>query len=559
MKLRTKTIIIISVIALLVFVSLHFIASLIILPGFRNLEKQESGQNVFHVLNVIDYKVADLSGKTNDYASWDDTYNFVQQRNQNYLETNFMDSTFENMNINLAILFDPQGSIVYCQSFDLLNKTKVPTSEATQEVFKTDIHLWNFSIPDDRAAGIILLSDQPMYIASEPILTSQDAGPIMGTLLFGEYINEEECNTLSTLTNLDVSIFSLKTLSSQQKEQLQPLIVNNQTILTKESSSEQVTGYYLMDDLKSDHSIVLQVSQSRTAYQQGLGVMYLFLAASLALSVFLGIAVTVFLDRSVIKPLDKLTSYVRGVSPNSDNQKAFPKFGTEETAILANAVKDTLTQKLDTIGEMAGMVGHDLRNPLTGIKGAAYVLKKNCNASFGDNEKEMIRTIENCVEYSDKIVSDLLEYSRAVKLDLTETTPKRLVDTALSTLQVPKNIELTNETSDKPIFKVDIGKIQRVFTNVIKNAFDAMPDGGQIKISSKRTNGHVQITFSDNGLGMSEETLKKLWVPFFTTKAKGMGFGLPICKRMVEAHGGKIQIESSLGKGAEIAVSFPAS
>ena len=337
------------------------------------------------------------------------------------------------------------------------------------------------------------------------------------------------------------------------------MIVNNQTILTKEISSEQITGYCLIKDVNSNPSIVLQVNQSRTTYQQGLSVMYLFLAASLTLSISFGIAIIVFLNRSVVRPLDKLTSYVRGASPNPDNLKAFPKFGTDETAILANAVKDTLTQKLDTIGEMAGMVGHDLRNPLTGIKGAAYVLKKNCSASFGDNEKEMIRTIENCVEYSDKIVNDLLEYSRAVKLDLTETTPKRLVDTALSTLQVTKNVELTNETSDKPILKVDIGKIQRVFTNVIKNAFDAMPEGGQIKISSKRTNGNVQITFSDNGMGMSEETLKKLWVPFFTTKAKGMGFGLPICKRMVEAHGGKIQIESSLGKGAEITVSFPAS
>ena len=104
---------------------------------------------------------------------------------------------------------------------------------------------------------------------------------------------------------------------------------------------------------------------------------------------------------------------------------------------------------------------------------------------------------------------------------------------------------------------VDIGKISRVFNNLIKNAFDALEKGGQLVISSREINGNVEMEFSDTGTGMTEDTMKRLWVPFFTTKAKGMGFGLSICKRIIEAHGGKISVVSNLGKGTVFTVSFP--
>jgi PAS domain S-box-containing protein len=230
----------------------------------------------------------------------------------------------------------------------------------------------------------------------------------------------------------------------------------------------------------------------------------------------------------------------------------------ERTRELKDAEKRLLkAERLAAIGELAGMVGHDLRNPLTGIIGATYYLKSKYGNLMKGRGREMLEIIEKDIEYSNKIINDLLEYSRDLKLTLTEANPKMLVNKALSFVKVPRNIRVLDETEAQPEIKVDTERIQRVLINIIKNAFDAMPNGGKLAIKSEKVEDSVVLSFSDTGVGMSVETLSKVWTPLFTTKARGMGFGLPICKRIVEAHGGKICVESEVGKGSTFTLSIP--
>jgi len=92
---------------------------------------------------------------------------------------------------------------------------------------------------------------------------------------------------------------------------------------------------------------------------------------------------------------------------------------------------------------------------------------------------------------------------------------------------------------------------------VIKNSVDAMPEGGTLTIKSKQVGRSVEFVFSDTGIGMTKETMEKLWTPLFTTKAKGMGFGLPITKRFIEAHGGSISARSKVGEGTTLTIALP--
>ena len=215
------------------------------------------------------------------------------------------------------------------------------------------------------------------------------------------------------------------------------------------------------------------------------------------------------------------------------------------------------SERLAAIGELAAMIGHDLRNPLTGIAGATYYLKTKCRSKIDNKSKEMLRIIEKDIENSNKIINDLLEYSREMKLDLNDSNSRLIVKEALSAVKIPENVRVTNLTRDQPKINVDADKLKRVFVNIIKNAVDAMPEGGKLTIESRESNGDLEIVFSDTGVGMSEETLRNICRPLFTTKAKGMGFGLPICKRFVEAHGGKIHARSTIGKGSTFTVTLP--
>jgi PAS domain S-box-containing protein len=253
------------------------------------------------------------------------------------------------------------------------------------------------------------------------------------------------------------------------------------------------------------------------------------------------------------------------ITSRKDMEKKLEKYSKrleslveKKTKQLAEAQAQIIkSERLAAIGELAGMIGHDLRNPLSGIKNAAYYLRKRDLENLSPQSKEMIEIIDKCVGHSNKIINDLLDYSREIRLEREKTLLNDLVSEALSMVRIPEKINVVKEFDTKTELSVDIDKLERVFANLVKNAIDAMPDGGTILIASKETNGHLELTFTDTGIGIPDDVMPKLFSPLFTTKAQGMGFGLAICKRVVEAHGGTITCLTSKGKGTTFTITIP--
>jgi len=270
------------------------------------------------------------------------------------------------------------------------------------------------------------------------------------------------------------------------------------------------------------------------------------------LELFLNQAAVAIENARLIEQLNNAKTQIQEYASKLEDKVA------ERTRELIDAENKLLkAERLAAIGELAGMVGHDLRNPLTGIAGATYYLKTKYGAKMDEKSKEMLKIIEKDIEYSNKIISDLLDYSRELRLEFSRATMDSIVKEAIAQVKIPKNVKISNLTQDAPEINVDKEKMKRVFVNIIKNAIDAMPRGGTLKITSKALDSTMKIVFKDTGEGIKKDVLEKLWSPFFTTKAKGMGLGLPICKRIIEAHGGKISVESQLGKGTTFTVTFP--
>jgi len=213
------------------------------------------------------------------------------------------------------------------------------------------------------------------------------------------------------------------------------------------------------------------------------------------------------------------------------------------------------SQRLTAIGETAAMVGHDLRNPLQGIAGALHLLKQE---SLTEEERnEMLLVIEKSIHYSDAIIKDLSDYSAEIQLKLAEATPKSLTRDAIGAVKVPQNVTVQDLSEDQPTLRVDPDRMKRVFINLIENAIDAMPQGGTLTVSSRKFDGNVEIVLTDTGSGISEKVMKNLWKPLQTTKAKGLGLGLAICRRIVDAHGGSISVKSEVGRGTTLTMQLP--
>jgi signal transduction histidine kinase len=175
-----------------------------------------------------------------------------------------------------------------------------------------------------------------------------------------------------------------------------------------------------------------------------------------------------------------------------------------------------------------------------------------------DNKmQEMFEIIENDIKYANKIVNDLLDFSREIHLQLSKANVKEIVKEVLTEIEIPGNIKVVNATKGTHTFTVDVNQIKRVFHNIIRNAIQAMPNGGTLTITSKKTKKLVKISFHDTGIGISKRNMSKLFKPLFTTKAKGIGLGLPICKRIIKAHGGRITVKSEVGKGTCFTVILP--
>ena len=214
------------------------------------------------------------------------------------------------------------------------------------------------------------------------------------------------------------------------------------------------------------------------------------------------------------------------------------------------------SERLAAIGELAAMVGHDLRNPLQSIAGATYFLEKKRTSNLDDKEREMFEVIKSGIKYSNSIIIELLDYSKELKLNPESTTLKRLIRDALSLVQIPENIKVIDTTEETPI-TVDVDQMERALTNLIENAVEATPKGGKIVIRTRKLNEIVEITIADTGTGISKDRLGKIWMPLYTTKSKGVGLGLAVTKRIAEAHNGSVQAESVVGQGSKFTIRIP--
>ena len=230
----------------------------------------------------------------------------------------------------------------------------------------------------------------------------------------------------------------------------------------------------------------------------------------------------------------------------------------ERTSELREAQEKLIRhERLAVLGQMAGSVGHELRNPLTVIKSAVYYLKL-VQPDADEKVKEYLERIEGETSTAEKIITDLLDFARVKSVDVEAVSAFRLVERIFERYPAPNSVNVTLEIpADLPMLYVDPHQMEQVLGNLIINACQAMSAGGELAITAHQEQEMIAIAVKDSGVGIPPENMEKIFEPLFTTKAKGIGLGLAVSQKLVEANSGRLEVQSEAGKGSTFTVYLP--
>jgi two-component system sensor histidine kinase HydH len=227
-----------------------------------------------------------------------------------------------------------------------------------------------------------------------------------------------------------------------------------------------------------------------------------------------------------------------------------------------SAVQERLTQAehLAQIGQLAASLAHEIKNPLAGISGAIQVIRDALgpDAPHRPILAEVLRQISRL----DQTVKDLLVYARPLPPRFGRCHLNRVVERLMTVLQrqpALQRVRFEHRSDHRPLpsIEADENQIEQLLMNLVLNAADASDNGGLVALTTRPIPSGVQLEVHDHGHGMDEETCRRALEPFFTTKARGTGLGLPICRRIVEMHGGTLSLRSIVGKETTVCVQLP--
>jgi len=219
---------------------------------------------------------------------------------------------------------------------------------------------------------------------------------------------------------------------------------------------------------------------------------------------------------------------------------------TDLTHLKAIESQIQLRDKLSSLGEISAGIAHELRNPMGVIAGYTKILSKKSDESL----MPIIDAISKEISVMDRIISDFLSFSKPANLAITDIDIKMLIEDCVKALAVERNdIKKNLELDNLPAIRGDEVLLRQAFINLIQNAIEAMPSGGNLNVKGVTVHTHdgefLDILISDTGHGISEDLRSKIFLPFFTTKEKGTGLGLAIVHKIIISHGGNITVDST--------------
>jgi signal transduction histidine kinase len=305
----------------------------------------------------------------------------------------------------------------------------------------------------------------------------------------------------------------------------------------------------------------------------------LFQRVAMMLPVFgLGVILCIFISYRYTKPISALIEAIQSISHG--RMPTLPRILQADISSLAESIGDMINKLKEQramqeklkhaehqamLAQLASGIAHEIRNPLNfislSLEHLGALKSSNSAGHQGGVQAELIGKMKAEIQRMNQMVANFLDLGRELVIRPLLLRIDLLVEEVLglnSQLFKDRGVLIERDYCDSiPVLEMDIDKMKSCFQNLIVNAVDSMPKGGRLRISIRQNNGFVNLSFEDTGEGIRPDHLPKVFEPYFTTKRTGMGLGLAITKRIIEAHKGDIRITSAPGKGTCVKISLP--
>ncbi|MFC1906343.1 CHASE4 domain-containing protein [Chloroflexota bacterium] len=352
MTLRTKALGIIGV-ALLCMAGFAYITSrFTFMRGLEEIDKRDTSKHVEQALGAFSYLVSDLEIDTANWAARDDTYAFIEDSNSAYIQSNLGDESFVTLKLNLVLFIHSSGHIVFGKAFDLENEEEIPIPPDLFKHLSANSLLLSQATMQNFTSGIISLKQGPILIASQPILTGKNEGPIRGTLIFARYLDSEIANELGQVLLFPITLHSTNEEVSPELMEALASLLQDTPIFVKSLDTKRINGYALIKDIYEKPSFILRVETPRDAYQLGQVTISYYILSILGMGVLAG-AITMLLIQTQV--LSRFTRLIRGIdhiSTSGDTTSRISLGGKDELSLVAGTINGMLGSLHEAEGEI---------------------------------------------------------------------------------------------------------------------------------------------------------------------------------------------------------------
>ena len=315
MTLRKKTLLYTGITMICLLAFLYFVSSTFLTNGFIRVEKEDTFRNVQRASEAFSDDINQIDIVCKDYAGWDDTYQFITDANEDYINTNLINATFTNLNLNIMLFYNSSGSLVYGDAYDFVNEAKLPLPVALRDISPEDLLLMHNDTEDSRQ-GIFQLQDGTLLMSSQPILKSDRTGPVMGTLIFGRYLDEDEINRLSEITHLSLTVHHL-----DEPDMPADLILEgsfSEPIMVRATSEDSISGYTLLNDVYGDPALLVEVYLPRQIYHQGKESINYLMYSLAIIGIIFTILFLMLLEKLVLQRIGHLNTDVNHIGAGAE-------------------------------------------------------------------------------------------------------------------------------------------------------------------------------------------------------------------------------------------------